>query len=98
MVKAGLSAAEALKTATINPARFLGIEKTDGSIALNKRASLVLLENNPLQNISNSKSIEAVFVNGKFFSKEKLRELLERVKKMMASTGSGISSMAYYPD
>jgi len=98
MVKAGLSPAEALKTATINPARFFGIEKTDGSIAVNKRANLVLLENNPLQNISNSKSIEAVFVNGKFFSKEKLRELLERVKKMMASTGSGISSMAYYPD
>jgi imidazolonepropionase-like amidohydrolase len=42
MTKAGLSPLQALQTATINPARFLGPERTQGTIHVGKRADLML--------------------------------------------------------
>lgn len=65
LVEAGLSAAEALKTATYNNAKALGWERELGSIQEGKIASLVLLKTNPLENISNTQKIEMVFLKGR---------------------------------
>ena len=62
MTRAGLSPAEALRTATINPAQFLGRADSDGSIRPGNRADLVLLAANPLQDIRNTRRIEAVLI------------------------------------
>ena len=84
LVKAGLTSAAALQTATINPAKYFGIESAEGSVAINKNANLVLLSKNPLEKISNTKSIEMVFVKGKPFTNIQIQAMLDGVKKMLA--------------
>jgi hypothetical protein len=79
MVDAGLSPAEALQTATINPARFLHLEHVLGSIATGKLADLLLLDANPLEDINNVKKIGAVFVNGRLLQRGDLDALLQQV-------------------
>jgi hypothetical protein len=81
MVKAGIPAVAALQTATINPARYLGKQATYGSVAVNKIADLVLLDQNPLTDISNTTKINAVFVHGKLLNQTAIRQMLENVKK-----------------
>ena len=77
LVGAGLSPLEALQTATLNPAKFLGQEKQLGTIEKGKTADLVLLEVDPLENISNTHRIAAVIANGRYFPKESLRRMLD---------------------
>jgi amidohydrolase family protein len=79
-VEAGLSPLEALQTATINPAIFLGKGKEWGSVEKGKIADLVLLNANPLENISNTKKIFAVIVNGRLLQRSDLDNLLRRTK------------------
>lgn len=81
MVKAGLSPGEALRTATLNPAEFLGLEKDLGSIAIGKRADLVLLERNPLNDIHNTTSVWGVIRAGQYFTRAELDRMLETVRK-----------------
>src|SRR6476620_3959787 len=54
LVEGGMSPAEALRTATINPALFLNKHKILGSIERGRLADLVLLSANPLEDISNT--------------------------------------------
>jgi imidazolonepropionase-like amidohydrolase len=68
--KAGFSPLQALQTATLNPARFLGREGTQGTIDVGKRADLVLLDANPLADIRNVAHIETVVVRGKPVTKQ----------------------------
>ena len=84
---AGLSAAEILRTATINPAKFI-LENTSASTGFGEiregyRADLVLLNRNPMKNISSmDQSIVGVVFNGRWATKESLRKLLDaQVKK-----------------
>jgi imidazolonepropionase-like amidohydrolase len=65
LVEAGLTPLEAIACATLNPARFLGREDSLGTIATGKRADLILLGANPLENINNSRTIEAVVLGGR---------------------------------
>ena len=71
---------ESLQTATINPARFLGKEKDLGTVQRGKLADLVLLDANPLENISNTRRISGVVVNGRYLPQEMLRKLLAEVE------------------
>jgi imidazolonepropionase-like amidohydrolase len=80
MVDAGLSNLDALRTATLNPAILLNKEKDFGSIEKGKFADLVLLNANPLENISNTKKIYAVIVNGKLLERKELDRMLAEVK------------------
>ncbi len=61
----GISEYEILKTATINPAQFLRLDKDYGTIEINKIANLVILNKNPLINIGNTEEIYKVILNGK---------------------------------
>ena len=73
---------EALQTATLNPARFLGKEKDLGTVEKGKIADLVLLEASPLENIGNSRKIDAVVVNGRLFPKAELQKMLADVETL----------------
>ncbi len=75
-VQNGFTPLEALQAATINPAKFLGLEKSLGTIEKGKSADLVLLDANPLNDIANTKKISAVIVSGRYLAKEKLQEML----------------------
>jgi imidazolonepropionase-like amidohydrolase len=84
-VQGGLTPFEALQTATLNPARFLGLEKSLGTIEQGKIADLVLLDADPLANIGHTKRIFAVVANGLYLSRGALDKMLAdaeaRVKK-----------------
>jgi imidazolonepropionase-like amidohydrolase len=60
LAKAGFSPFEALQTATVNPARFPGREKSQGTIEAGKRADVVLVDADPLTDIRNVQRIDAV--------------------------------------
>jgi imidazolonepropionase-like amidohydrolase len=75
-VKAGLTPMEALQTATLNPATYLGLSDMVGTVEEGKKADLVLLEANPLENISNTKKINAVIVGGRLIPKASLEKML----------------------
>lgn len=80
LVEAGLTPMEALKTATINPARFLGKEKELGTIEKGKLADVVVLDANPLSDIRNTGKINAVVVGGRLLDRKALNELLAAVE------------------
>jgi hypothetical protein len=80
-VQAGLSPLAALQTATINPAKYLGKEKEAGTVAEHKLADLVLLDANPLTDISNTKKINAVIMDGKLFDRTDLDKMLQQGKE-----------------
>ena len=64
MADAGMTPTEILQSATIIPARFLKMDDTMGSIAEGKVASLIMLDENPLENISNTQSLNRVMLEG----------------------------------
>jgi len=80
LVQAGLTPMEALKTATYNPAKYFGLLSSLGTVEPGKIANLVLLNANPLDDIGNTKKIEAVIVNGRYLSRKQLDQLLADVE------------------
>jgi imidazolonepropionase-like amidohydrolase len=75
LVQAGLSPIEAIRAATLTPAEFL--KKRDiGEIDSGKLADMVLLEANPLENISNTRRITAVVADGRLFDRAAIATLL----------------------
>jgi imidazolonepropionase-like amidohydrolase len=81
LVKAGLTPREALTSATRLPATWLGIDDKVGTIEEGKYADLVLLDANPLDNVSNTRKISGVFVNGRFVSGQKMNAMLADLEK-----------------
>lgn len=77
LVGAGFSPLNALRAATINPARYFAATDTMGTIAIGKVADIVLLGGNPLRNIRNTRAIRTVIANGRLFDRAALDGLLE---------------------
>jgi imidazolonepropionase-like amidohydrolase len=69
LVDAGLTPYQALRTGTKNVSTYFGTESTTGTVGAGKRADLVLLDANPLENIDNSTRIAGVMVNGRWLAK-----------------------------
>jgi imidazolonepropionase-like amidohydrolase len=67
LVEAGIPPLEVIKIATRNGAQALGTEKDVGTIEPGKEADMIILSDNPVDNISNTKKIEAVINNGHFY-------------------------------
>lgn len=72
MVEAGLTPFEALQSGTINPARWLGLEDSFGTVTVGKRADMVLLDANPLSDISNVRRRAGVVLAGRWLPAEEL--------------------------
>jgi imidazolonepropionase-like amidohydrolase len=66
-VEAGLTPMEAIQAATIVPARVMGLDRELGTIEAGKRADMILLDGNPLDNIHSIRKVEYVVANGKMY-------------------------------
>lgn len=81
MVKTGLTPVEALRTATINGAKFMKTDHYTGSIEVGKTANLLILNVNPLSDIRNTQNINMMISNGKTHTENDLKALKESVRK-----------------
>jgi imidazolonepropionase-like amidohydrolase len=86
LVQAGFTPMQALQSATRDAAQYLGLLDSLGTIEKGKIADLVLLDANPLAEISNTRKINAVVLGGKLISKQELDKMLADVE---ASVGKG---------
>jgi imidazolonepropionase-like amidohydrolase len=80
LVEAGMTPMQALQTATLNPAKFLKMSKTHGTIEKGKVADFLLLEANPIEDINNTKRIDAVVLDGRYFSKEAREKMMKEAE------------------
>lgn len=77
--KVGMSNAQVLHSATLASAEWM--QTNSGKIKIGYDADLVLLDDNPLDDISNTKAINAVITNGKYLNRTTLDTMLEKVKE-----------------
>ena len=75
-VQVGMTPDEALHSATIKPAEFFGLEHEMGQIKRGFLANAVLVSENPMEDITHTRSIEGVINKGQFFSRMQLRQLI----------------------
>lgn len=76
LVRAGLSPMDALAAATVRPAEFFGRENEMGTLEAGKSAELVLLNANPLDDIRNTRNINAVVTRGELLDRATLDDML----------------------
>lgn len=85
LVGAGLSPAQVLRAATLDAARFVGKEQQHGSVEVGKVADLVLLDADPLDDITNTRRIYAVVLGGRLHDRPRLDDLLGFVRDQTRS-------------
>jgi imidazolonepropionase-like amidohydrolase len=79
MVGAGMTPLQVLQSGTVNIARYYGIESETGTVAVGKRADLLLLEANPLQDIRNVARKAGVMVRGKWLPWSEIQQRLDQI-------------------
>ena len=84
MTRAGMTPAEALRTATLNPAIYLGRQDREGLIAPGHRSDMVMLGADPLENIQNTRRITTVIQGGRVFDRQALDRLLAEARAKFA--------------
>jgi len=89
LVDAGLSPLAALQAATRNAADFMGQLDRRGTIEVGKTADLVLLDKDPLADIHNTRSIQAVVLSGKLHPRRELDAMLARAQTLASSQDAG---------
>ena len=81
LVDAGLTPFEALQSGTANPAEFFGRSGDFGVVKTGAEADLILLDANPLEDITNTRRIHGVMIRGRWLSRTELDGLLKRLAR-----------------
>jgi imidazolonepropionase-like amidohydrolase len=81
MVSIGFSPYEALRVSTTNTFEFLGELDRSGTLEKGKTASFILLEENPLEKISNTRTIYGVYLQNRWLSSEEIGKRLEKIRE-----------------
>ena len=79
LVAAGLTPYEALRTATAESAEFLGALEQSGTVAVGKRADLLLLNDDPLKDIRNTTKCAGVMIGGRWLPETEIRRMLDKL-------------------
>jgi imidazolonepropionase-like amidohydrolase len=82
---AGIPPADVLRSATLVPVRFMGLENRLGTVTAGKIASLVLVKGNPLEDVRNAQLIDGVFQRGTFYNRADLDRLLSEARAEASS-------------
>ena len=75
MQQGGMNAMEALRAATVDGAKYLGLDADLGTIDKGKLADLIVLDRNPLENVRNTESLNMVMLNGRLYDAKTLNEI-----------------------
>ena len=86
LVEAGMKPMDVIVAASRKAAEYLGQEKELGTIEPGKKADLIILSQNPLENIRNTRSIEQVIYAGRIIDRDNL-PMLDPFKEGLAATG-----------
>jgi imidazolonepropionase-like amidohydrolase len=78
-MEAGLTSFEALAAATRDAAEFLTASEAFGTVQVGRRADLILVKGNPLEDVSHTSELAGVMANGTWFSEKELDAMLEKV-------------------
>jgi imidazolonepropionase-like amidohydrolase len=89
LVLGGLSPMDALRAATYKPAEFLGLLDLQGTIEVGKIAAVVLLDANPLANIANTTTVNAVVTDGRLYRRPSLDAILDAVESNVMAVDAG---------
>lgn len=84
LVAAGLTPYEALRTGTVNVAAYLDESERAGTVEVGKRADLVLMEKNPLEDIRNTRDVRGVLTHNQWFARDELAEMLQEAAALSA--------------
>ncbi len=79
---AGVPPADVLRSATLVPARFMGLGDRLGSVTEGKKASMLLVRGNPLEDVQNAALIEGVFLRGRYLDRQELERLLAEARTL----------------
>lgn len=74
----GMTPTQALKTATLNPAKFFKMDGKLGTIKVQNYADMVVLNSDPLRDIRNTKDINAVILNGRYINRKSLDQIMAK--------------------
>ena len=85
LASAGLAPPDVLRTATLHPAEYFGLQGEYGTVEPGKVADLVLLDANPLQDIRNTQRIHAVVFNGHLYDRAALDRISSHVERQARS-------------
>lgn len=85
MVELGFTPYEAIESGTLKVAHYFGTLSETGTVAQGKRADLILLNANPLENIANTERRAGVMVNGRWFPESEIQERLEKIAARAAT-------------
>ncbi len=79
MVDGGMDTYYVLESGTSNPAKYFGTSGTFGTVTEGSSADLIILNDNPLDNIRNSTSIEGVFIRGLYMDRAEINQRLKEI-------------------
>jgi imidazolonepropionase-like amidohydrolase/Tol biopolymer transport system component len=75
LAQGGMTPLQAIRCATMNGANYLGMDKEIGSLEVGKLADMIVLNQNPLEDIRNSDKIKYVMLNGRLYDSESMNEI-----------------------
>jgi hypothetical protein len=83
LIEAGLTPWQVVEAATVAPARYLGLEKDFGTVAVGKRADLILADGDPLEDVDNVFRSSGVMASGRWLARAELDAMLEEIARDM---------------
>jgi imidazolonepropionase-like amidohydrolase len=87
LVDVGLTPYEALRTSTTIPYEYLGESRDAGTIAVGKRSDLILVDGNPLEDVSAASKIAGVLMRGRWIDKEDIDTKMREISEGAAGSG-----------